>query len=371
MRFQPARLEDWLRDSYFTAGVDLGCSGVDSWSFADLDRMLGLGPGFFDAVVFDDSPSFGSDAVRAAVADRFGTGDPDRIMVTHGSSEGIFLLTAALLESDDEVIVTDPAYHGLDSVAEAAGCRLRRWRLDPADGFRPDMDALRRLITPNTRMVIANFPHNPTGVTLAADQQRELVELCADADAYLLWDGAFADLTHEPAEPLPDPAAFYDKCISTGTFSKAYGLPGLRFGWCHGRPDVLAALLPMRDRMTLALSPLVERLATAVLGQADTLLAPRLAQARRNREILTDWIADQERRIASEPAAGGVTIFPRVMVPDVREFCEHLLSDEDLLLVPGDCFGHPDRVRLGFGGPTDDLLEGLDRLARALAKHSA
>src|SRR5262249_30689646 len=127
MRFAPARLEDWLRDSYFTARYDLGCSGVHSWAYRGLGTLLGLGSGFLEALVFDDSRSFGAAATRAAVAKRWGDGDPDRVMVTHGSSEAIFLVTAGLLDAGDEVVVTDPAYHALDSVADAVGCDLVRW----------------------------------------------------------------------------------------------------------------------------------------------------------------------------------------------------------------------------------------------------
>ncbi len=368
MRFAPARLEDWLRESYFTARYDLGCSGVNSWSYGELDELFGLGPHFFDDLVLDDNPSTGATVTRAAVAERWGDGDPDRVMVTHGSSEAIFLVISALLEAGDEVVVTDPAYHALDSVADAIGCKLVHWRLEPEEGFRPDLDALRGLVTSATRAVVVNFPHNPTGVTLTEQQQTQLIEVCAENDAFLLWDGAFTDLVHE-GPPLPDPAGRYAKCVSFGTLSKAYGAPGLRFGWCRADPAVLRSLLPMRDRMTLALSPVVERLATAMIVHADRLLAPRLAQARGNRAVFADWMAAQHG-IDGPLAAGGVTCFPRLSVPDVRAFCERLLQKYDVLLVPGDCFGHPERARLGFGGSGGDFAEGLARLGRALTEET-
>ena len=368
MRFPRAQLEDWLRDSYFTARYDLGCSGVQSWSYRELRGLLDLGDEFFDSVVFDDNPSFGASATRAAVARRWGDGDADRVMVTHGSSEAIFLAAVGLLDAGDEVVVVEPAYHALDSVAEAVGCKLVRWNLRPSEDFQPDLDALRALVTGNTRMVIVNFPHNPTGVTLTHPQLIELVELCAAHDAFLLWDGAFAELTYESATPLPDPAATYDKCVSFGTLSKGYGAPGLRFGWCQASPAVLEHMLPVRDRMTLALSPMIERLATAMVTHADRLLAPRLVQAGRNREELSDWIAAADGRVHGPIAAGGVTSFLRLAVPDVTALCERLLRECDVLLVPGECFGYPDRVRLGFGGDREDFAEGLSRLDRALGK---
>lgn len=122
--------------------------------------------------------------------------------------------------------------------------------------------------------------------------------------------------------------------------------------------------------MTIALSPMVERLAAAVVTHADRLLALRLPEMQHNRAALAAWMAAQEGRVEGSLAAGGVTCFPRLAVPNVRKFCERLLDSYELLLVPGDCFGHPDRVRLGFGGAGAALSEGLASLAHALTEEA-
>lgn len=372
MRLPPALLEDWMRQYYFDVELDIGSSGVDDYSMADLRRLTGLDPAAELAdLVFRDSQTMGGDGLRQALADRFAAGDVSRVMATHGSSEANFLAMLALLSPGDEVVVLDPCYPQLFTIAASLGCVLRRWPLRWENGFAPDLDDARALIGPRTRMIIVNFPHNPTGATVTPAQQAELVALAAGVGAYLVWDGAFSELVYD-APPLPEPVLAYDRALSLGTFSKAYGLPGLRVGWCLAHPDVFAPMMRVRDYVTLHLSPLVERIAERAVRGADALLAPRLALARHNREVLARWVAEQGELVEWARPAGGVTAFPRLpLVPDVEAFCHALARRHRVLLVPGSAFGQPQHVRLGFGRSTAELEEALSRMASLLAETAA
>lgn len=366
---RPAELENWMRAYYYTATADIGSSGVAPWRLGELCAHIGLAPESLQEVTLRDATSEGHPWLRAGIAARWGAGDPDRVLVTHGSSEAIFLIVAGLLRAGDEVVTTSPCYHALDAVAEWVGCRVRRWPLRAEDGFRPDLDRLAGLVTPDTRMILVNFPHNPTGAVLdrpGADRLREIAEA---AGAYLVWDAAFADLVYAGVRH-PDPTAGYSRGIAVGTLSKAYGLPGLRIGWAHAGPGLLAALQPLRDRTTIAVSPLAEVIAGAVVAAADAVLAPRLAQARHNRDLLAAWAAGLGDRVELPPADGGVTAFPRLRTEHpggVRGLCHELGAEDRVMLVPGDCFGTADRVRLGFGGSTAELSAGLAALGRRLS----
>lgn len=368
--FPPALLEEWMRLYYFAVDADIGSSGVADYSLAEVRALAGIGVDEMDAVVFHDSQTLGGDGVRRAVARRWAGGDAERVMVTHGSTEAIFLVMNALLSPGDEVVVLDPVYPGLGDVVRGLGCRLRQWTLRADAGWRPDMEELRGLVTERTRMVVVNFPHNPTGATLTRAEQEALVSIVADAGAWLLWDGAFADLTYETA-PLPDPSGRYGRAISLGTLSKGYGLPGLRVGWCLADPAVLDRMAKVRDYTTLHLSPLVELIAERVVDAADRVLAQKRAIARRNRATVEAWMAEQEGLIGWTLPAGGVCGFPRLEVPEVEAFCHQLAREHRVMLVPGTCFGTPGHARLGFGGPADALELGLGRLAGALRAAAA
>lgn len=364
--FPPALLEEWMRLYYFAVDADLGSSGVSDYSLAEVRDLVGIGVDEMDAVVFHDSQTLGGTGVRRAVARRWTGGDVDRVMVTHGSTEAIFLAMNALLRPGDEVVVLDPVYPGLGDVVRSVGCRIIPWTLPAGNGWAPDLGELASLVSDRTRMVVVNFPHNPTGATLTPAQQDELLSIVERHGAWLLWDGAFADLTYG-TPPLPDPVARYDRAVSLGTLSKAYGLPGLRVGWCLAAPGVLERMVHLRDYTTLHLSPLVELIAARVVDGADRILAEKRAAARRNRETVERWMGEQGGAITWTPPAGGVCGFPRLHdVPDVEAFCHALAREHRVMLVPGTCFGTPGHVRLGFGGSPDALAQGLARLAGAL-----
>lgn len=366
MRPDDALLEKWMRDYYFATEVDIGSSGVQPYTFAEVRELAGISAAELDKVSFDDSATFGGPGVRQAVADRFADGATDRVMVTHGSSEAIFLVMNALLRPGDEVIALDPSYQQLYGVAAALGCTVRRWRLRFAEAFRPDLDALRELVSDRTRVIVVNFPHNPTGVTLTPAQQRELVAVAERVGAYLVWDAAFAELTYG-SRPLPDPGAWYERTVTLGTLSKAYGLPGLRLGWCLAAPPVLEECARLRDYVSLHLSPLVELVAERVLTRGDVFVGRRHALAAANRAVLTDWITDHSGLISWVPPQGGVCGFVRLdAVADVTSLCRRLARADRVLLVPGSCFDHPGFARLGFGAATSELREGLARLSRRL-----
>src|SRR4030095_1045973 len=216
MEIAPALLERWMRQYYFDTDIDIGSSGVESFSMSDLRKLLDLSQNDLDQVIFDDSWTLGGPALREAIGDRWANGDPDRVIATHGSSEGIFLAMNALLQSGDEVITTSPVYQQLFAIAESKGCKLKYWDLDFERGFVPDVEKLRRLITRQTRMVVVNFPNNPTGATLTPEQQKDLVGMVAEAGSYLVWDGAFAEMTYG-WPPLPDPGTWYDRTVTLGT----------------------------------------------------------------------------------------------------------------------------------------------------------
>lgn len=366
MHFPPVLLEDWLRLYYFDNDADLSSSGAENYSLGELREMLGIRSEELDALLFRDSHTLGGAGLRQALADRFLGGATERVMVSHGSTEANFLVQTALLRPGDEVVILDPFYQQLYSIAESIGCQLRRWHLRYERGYRPDFDELAALMGPRTRMVIVNFPHNPTGATLTPDEQAELVRRCAQVGAYLVWDAAFAELAHD-APPLPDPVLSYDRALSMGTLSKAYGLPGLRVGWCFAAPELLEPFITLRDYTLIALSPLTELLAERVIRQGDLLVEPRRQQGLRHRQRVDAWIAEHREHVEWVRPASGVCGFPRFRADlDVDAFCHRLMAEHRVLLVPGSCFRQPRHARLGFGCPEAELERGLAAMSALL-----
>lgn len=358
-----------MRWYYHAVDHDIGSSGVRDLTVEELRELCGFDLAELDDLVFHDSESFGGTQLRAALADRWTGGDVDRVMVTHGSSEAIYIVMHTVLEPGDDVVVVEPAYQQLYDIAATLGCRILRWPLREHDGFAVDIAALRALVARyRPRMIVVNFPHNPTGVTITRDQQQELVTIAAQTDAWLVWDHAFGELSYDSA-PLPLPTGCYPRCIAFGTFSKSYGLAGIRVGWCVAPHDLLARMAVLRDYIALYVSPLLEFFAEQAVRHAERIVTLQRGHAGANRRVLLDWAEAMGDRVRIVPPAGGVTAF--VELPghgDTTDLCERLARRDRVLLVPGACFGggYTSYVRLGFGGTGAELSAGLTALADAL-----
>ena len=278
----------------------------------------------------------------------------------------MFVVMNVLLDMNDEVIVPTPSYQPLISIPEAIGCKVKLWQLHPEQQFVPDLQELKRMITADTRMVIVNFPNNPTGATLTVEQLDELIEVVSEVNAYLLWDSAFTELSYT-APPLPDPGLKYKRTITLGTLSKTYGLGGLRVGWGIVGADVLDACVNMRSYITVNLSPLIEYIAQPVVKNLDQFVSIRFQQAQINLAIVAEWVEEHKGIVDWVRPQGGVTAFIKIAaILDIEAFCRRFAHDYSVFLLPGTCFGYPEYIRLGFGGPTWALREGLSRLSKFL-----
>jgi capreomycidine synthase len=366
VKISAALLEDWMRDHYHGAAIDIGSSGVLDYGLAEVRALAGIEACDLDQVVFRDSPCLGRDDLREAIAARWGASEASQVITTHGSSEAIYAAMMTLLEPGDHVVTMQPAYHSHLSIAESIGCETARWRLRPEDDFQPDLYQLAAVVTGRTKLIVVNFPHNPTGVTLTLAGLDRLLEIADSVGAYVIWDAALADLVYD-GDPLPCPGRSYARSVSIGTFSKAFGLPGMRFGWCIAEPRLIAAMTDLRDRMTLSLSPLLEFIALRVVQNAESFVGPRLQTAAASRRLLLEWARRNADVVGMPVPQGGVTAFPLLRGhADTTAICARLSAEYQVLLVPGSAFEHPDRVRLGFGGDPDQFKRGLEILAGEL-----
>src|ERR1051325_3512118 len=162
MEVVPAHLEYWMRAYYFDTEIDLSSSGVQNFSFGELRKLFNITADDLDRIVLHDSRTLGDPELRRAIGNRWANGNAERVMATNGSSEANYLVMNALLEPGDEVVVLDPCYQQLYSIARTIGCKLKHWRLRFENSFRPDLSEARRLFVPKPRMLFGNFLHHTT-----------------------------------------------------------------------------------------------------------------------------------------------------------------------------------------------------------------
>ncbi|MBX9621528.1 MAG: capreomycidine synthase [Alphaproteobacteria bacterium] len=366
MHLEKPLLEDWMRAFYFTTKYDIGSSGVKNFSLKELFNLIDLVPNDLGNIIFNDSETFGNYELRRCISQRWGDGDPSSVLVGNGSNEVIFLLLNSLLSKGDEVIVLRPIYHTLGKLAESLSCNVKEWALDSSNNFQPNLEDLRKLISSKTRMVIVNFPHNPSGVSITKDQLDELISIVSVESAYLIWDAAFEEIVFHD-NPLPNPYLFYNKSVYIGTVSKSYGLAGLRLGWCISDPAIIKKCENMKDYTSLYVSPLNEFIGLHFIKNIEKITNNIIPRIKLNYRKLSSWLDDHNDKIGGCLPDGGVSTFLKIFgCKDTEDFCINLAKEKKTLLVPGKCFGYPEFVRLGFGASIQELEEGLNNLSQSI-----
>ncbi len=316
-------------------------------------------------LTYDETP--GTAELRGKLAAIYGVG-PDEVLVTCGAIEANYLLFRSLVKPGDVVVSVFPAYQQLYSMAEMCGAEVRLWKLDPGQGFRPDLEALRRLIDGRVRLIVLNTPHNPTGAVLDEAALRTILGWAGEVGARVLSDETYFGVTLQEGDPVPPPARSLDpRAVSVSTTSKNIGLAGLRIGWIVGTADLVEKCWSYRDYTSISCSRLSDALACVALDLRDRLLDRCRKIARRNLEVISDFMARHQEHFEFIPPRGGLLTFPRLRREgDSRAFCRRLIEDQGVLLVPGWAFEMEGHVRIGIGEGPEVFDPGLERLGRFL-----
>ena len=314
------------------------------------------------------SEARGSAALRALIADTYERTTPDDILVTTGAIEANFLLFNDLLSPGDRVVIVHPAYQQLQSVPRAIGCDVALWRLRDDDGFRFDLDDLRALATPGTRMLVINTPHNPTGAMLSASRLAEIYAIAEELDAWIVSDEAYRWLDLPGREPLAPPARnLGPRAISVGTFSKPFGLPGLRIGWIAAPADIVSRCWGQRDYISLSPGKLNDALAVLALQHRDQIAARTRAITAENLAFADTWFAENADLVSWTPPRGGLLALMKyeLDIPSLA-LANKLAEEYSVMLAPGSAFGYEGYLRIGVGATPNIFAEGLRQTARCL-----
>jgi aspartate/methionine/tyrosine aminotransferase len=320
----------------------------------------------WDGLTLGYTESTGHPLLRAEIASLYDVLEPDDVLVFAGAEEAIFCLANVLLGPGDHAVVTWPAYQSLYEVARAGGADVTLHELREDAGWAIDVDLLRRQITPATRLIVVNAPHNPTGMLPDRATFDAVVALADEAGASLLVDEVCRFLEFEPGDRLPTGADASTRGISLGVMSKSFALAGLRIGWLATRDrDLLDRCARFKDYTTICSSAPSEVLALIGLRARDTVLDRSRAIVRDNLAILDTFFDTWADRFTWVRPRGGSIGFPRLTVPGVSidDWASGLVEAEGVLLLPGSQFGFGgNHFRLGFG--RIDLPAALERLER-------
>jgi aspartate/methionine/tyrosine aminotransferase len=353
MRLHDFALERFFARWEFSAQALLCASDVEGWSMADLLALADEdGRRRWDGLKLGYTESNGMPQLRAEIARLYESIEPDEVMVFAGAEEAVFGLHNVLLGPGDHAVVVRPAYQSLAEVAAAAGAEITRVDLHEDAGWRLDPDEVRAALRPNTRLILLNEPHNPTGGLSDRATFDRVAELAAESGAHFIVDEVYRYLEFDPADRLPAGADALEKGVSIGVMSKSFALAGLRIGWVATRDrDLLARLAAFKDYTTICNSAPSEVLALIALRARDRVLA-------RNRQIVTANLPLLDAFFERWPGVfewvrprGGSTAYPRLLASmPVDHFAESLVHQTGVLIMPGTVFGdRENHFRIGYG----------------------
>jgi aspartate/methionine/tyrosine aminotransferase len=365
MRIAEFALERFFARWEFAVRHLLCASDVEGYPMADLLALADPeARGLWDERRLGSTESTGHPLLRAEIASLYGDLEADDVLVFAGAEEAIFCLSNVLLGPGDHAIVTWPGYQSLYEVGQAAGAEVTLHELREEDAWELDAERLIDALRPDTRLVVVNAPHNPTGMLPTHEQWDRLTGELARRGVHLLADEVYRFLEFDEADRLAAGADAFERGISLGVMSKSFAMAGLRIGWLASRDrQLLARCAAFKDYTTICSSAPAEILALIGLRARDVVLARSRAIVEANMARLDGFFADHADRFVWVRPRGGSIGFPRLLDDEpIDAFVARLVETEGVLLLPGSQFEHPgNHFRIGFG--REDVPQALERLA--------
>lgn len=364
MDIAPFRTEHFFARYEFNTPWQLCNSDCETVSVAELLDLAGVPLERLGRQRLNYAESQGRPELREAIATCYGTVRPDEIVLLGTPVEGIYLAAQALVQPGDEVIVLTPAYDALVNLFEYVAGRdcVHRWRIRPSGAtWTLDLDEFRSLLTPATRLLVVNFPHNPTGFLPTLEWYRQLVALAQESGLTLFADEMYFGLVHSGTPPTPSMADMHSQAVVLSGLSKTQGLPGLRCGWLVVRdPDLRDRLMNWKYYTSICAPVLTEFLALAALEAREVLLRRNIRRIEHNLAVADAFFARWPDAFEWRRPLAGSTALVGFDVPSVAALSERLARDEGVLIQSAAMLGGDDRhMRIGLG--RDSFPEALGR----------
>lgn len=296
----------------------------------------------------------------------------DNVAVMAGAQCGLYTVAQCVLDPGDEVIVPEPMYVTYEAALQAAGATLVRVPLRAANDFQPDPAEFAAAVTPRTRALLLNSPHNPTGQVLSRDHWEALAALCREHDLWLLSDEVYAELIHDGEHLSPDSLPdMRERTAIVSSLSKSHAMTGWRLGWVIGPAPLIQHLTHLALCMLYGSPDFIQDAACEALAHPPAALDEMRRTYRTRRDTVLEALADDDTVEALRPAAG------MFMMVDIRRtglsaqaFADRLLDTQGVSVLAGDAFGPSASgfVRLSLTVDADRLREACRRLARCAAK---
>ena len=366
MFIEPFKVEIWMNEWETRCTHNLAETCVASITIQELLSLSGLN----DSALSDLLPMKltygdieGSTRLRAAISKLYANTSIADITITHGTIAANMLVHKGLVERGDHVVSIVPTYQQHYSIPRSIEADVTTLSLEASDGFLPDLDRLRSMVTPETKLIAFTNPNNPTGALIERPMLEAIAEIADSVGAYLLCDEVYRGTSQVGDGMVPSIVDIYPKGISTAGMSKVFSLAGLRVGWVVAPKDLTEKIMIHRDYDTISVGMINDHFAAMALENADKVLARSQAITRENLAILDNGIKNEPRVDWVKPRAGTTAMLKLDIPMSSREFCIDLLKNTGVMLTPGDAFDMEGYVRIGYANDREILEAGLSRMS--------
>ena len=354
MKIKQFATEHFYEQYEFNTPFQLCNSDCETLTVSGLLEMAGRSLDDLGALTLGYTESQGKPALRNAIASQYDTVSDDDVMVLGTPVEGIFLVASALLEPSDEVIVLTPAYDALINMFEhvVGADRVRRWPFSAsADGWQLDFSTLENLISEKTRLLVVNFPHNPTGYSPDRTGLKSIMKITGKYDLWIFSDEMYRGLNHSGTPAIPSFADISPRAVVLSGLSKTHGLPGLRTGWLIAKDRALNADLKNWKFYTSICPPAPsEFLAETALSISEQLRKRSIGQIEANLELAAAFFKRWPDLFGWYPPRSGSTALVKVHVPSITRLSAQLAQEAGVLIHPAATLGSDDQhMRIGLG----------------------
>lgn len=366
MKIKPFETEHFYAKYEFNTPHQLCNSDCETVTIAELLAMADVPLSALGGLGLGYTESQGDPELRQMVAEAYTAVSPHNLIILGTPVEGIYLTARALLQPEDEVIVMTPAYDALINMFEhiVGAERVKKWHIQAMDDrWQIDLDSLRQLITPKTKLIVVNFPHNPTGYLPTPEEQASLIELVEQHELWLFYDEMYYGLVHSDTPSIPSAADLSERVITLSGLSKTYGLPGLRTGWLTIRDEPLFDSV-MNWKFYTSICPPApsEFLAKVAWSVREELRQKNILQIEHNLQLAEAFFEKWGELFGWKRPLAGSTALVKMNVPSVNAFATQMAEEAGILIHPATTLGADDyHFRMGFGRRTfANSLEHFD-----------
>jgi aspartate/methionine/tyrosine aminotransferase len=305
----------------------------------------------------------GTERLRSNVASLYEKQAVPNVLITHGAISANALVYETLVEPGDHVISVLPTYQQHYSIPESYGANVEILRLREENAFLPDLDELKRMVKPTTRVIAINNPNNPTGSLMDRAFLEQIAQIARSCGAYVLSDEVYRGTDQEGTGFTASIADVYEKGISTGSMSKTWSLAGLRVGWIVAPVDLIHRVQIHRDYNTISVGMLNDLLASIALENRKAILERNHGILRSNLAVLDAWIVKEPLLSYVKPRSGTTALVRFDVDMSSREFCVSLIEKTGVMFTPGSALDIEGYIRIGYTNGRDVLVAGLERVS--------